>query len=943
MQQAAIQSPPRLGSYLPCSMPSLQEALAKQAGAPDTSRKRLGALLVEARTISPEQLQACLDVQRVDRLRRCALFANFPRNELAELGAAFEEFTVEAGSQFITEGSFDSQLFVVASGELEVFRTDEQGDEVPIARVYAGEPVGELGYVTGGRRTASVRALKRCEMLRTEYDTFRSLLDRMPRLSQAFLDVAVRRLIQTSEMFTERQQRLKRVEYSLHELTDLLDLSETSGPQAGIEGLLERLVRTARSMLGAERGWLFLIESDSGELWTKTIEGTEVRELRIPGGKGIVGWVAEHKEVLNLREADRDYRFDEEADRHSGSGMDSVLCAPIWSPANAVLGVVQLVNKRDGAFSGHDETLVRAFASQAAIALENLNLHGRMMENHRRMALLLELANAIGSTLDFQELIRQVVERVTDALHCERSSFFVVDDTTRELWSMEFQGDELQEIRFPMNTGLAGECATSSESILVHDAYSDPRFNREIDRQTGFRTRNILCVPVINRDRLTTGVIECMNKKQGGFTGEDEKLLRALSAQVSVALDNARLHAREVETRSYLERVQGSISSAILTLDESYRVVMCNPAAERLLGARELLQGTDIRELLGKDNSRILGAIDQAYLGRDSVNRDDMVLVHRGDPSSTVNMSIAPLEDAEKVFKGLVLVLDDITREKRVRSAFGQYLAPAVIEELLANPDKLKLGGEKRELTAMFTDIEGFTSLTEGVEPESVVSLLHEYFDMACAIILKHGGTIDKIVGDALHVIFNAPVQVEDHAARAVRCAMELAARSQDLIQRQRERGLALGRTRIGINTGMCVVGNFGGSARFDYTAHGDAINTAARLESANKHLGTGICVSETTMAGCGSDIGFRPIGQLYLQGKREPITVFEPIDGGDADSEKWRAYLEAYEFLSGRSPDAADRFRDLSRRFPDDALIQLHAKRLESGGVGVEVVLESK
>jgi len=936
MQQAVLESSPRLGSYLPCSTPSLREALATQSGA--GPRKRLGDLLVEVGTISADELNACLEAQRVDRLRRCALFANFSRNDLVRLSAAFEEVTVEAGNLFITEGSLDSRLFVVAAGELEVFHTDERGDEVPIARVYPGEPVGELGYVTGGRRTASVRALKRCELLRTEYDTFRNLLDRIPKLSQAFLDIAVRRLVQTSRMFADRQQRLSRVERSLHELTDLLDLTEVDETN----DLLARLAQTARSMLGAERGVLYLLDDATGELWTRAAVDGEIRETRVLVGEGIAGWVAEHREVLNLADAAADYRFREDADQHPAGRTDTVLCAPVWSPANVLLGVVQLSNKRDGDFSEHDETLIRAFASQAAIALENFSLHDRMLENHRRMALLLELANAIGNTLDFRELIHRVVERITDALQCERTSFFVIDEDAGELWSLEFDGDELEEIRFPMSAGLAGECATTSEAIRVDDAYADPRFNREIDLKTGFRTRNILCMPVINREKRTTGVIECMNKKRGGFSEEDIKLLRALSAQVSVALDNANMHAREVEMRSYLERVQGSISSAIVTLDEAHRVVVCNRAAERLLGIADHRSHTDIRQVLGDANGQILALVEDAYNWHRSFNRDDLVLMHADGASSTINLSIAPLDDAEQRFKGLVLVLDDITREKRVRSAFGQYLAPAVIEELLANPDKLKLGGEKRELTAMFTDIEGFTTLTEGVNPERLVSLLHEYFDMACGIVLRHGGTIDKIVGDALHVIFNAPAQFEDHAARAVDCALELSRCSAALTAGQRERGLALGRTRIGINTGECVVGNFGGSSRFDYTAHGDAINTAARLEGANKHLGTSICISESTAARCGGALRLRPIGRLQLKGKRESIAVFEPLDS-DGHEAAADGYAQAYASLAGQRPEAAEQFRELAARFPDDALICLHARRLDQGAEGVDIVLDAK
>jgi len=278
---------------------------------------------------------------------------------------------------------------------------------------------------------------------------------------------------------------------------------------------------------------------------------------------------------------------------------------------------------------------------------------------------------------------------------------------------------------------------------------------------------------------------------------------------------------------------------------------------------------------------------------------------------------------------------------RQIRLAFGHYLAPQVVEQLTANPGMLKLGGEKRDTSFLFTDVAGFTSLTEKLEPAMLVHVLNAYLDESCQIVLDHGGTIDKIVGDALHVMFNAPTDQPDHAERAVRCALALDAFCQRFAAEQSQQGLALGITRMGVNTGPTVVGNFGGAARFDYTAHGDAINTAARLEGLNKHLGTRLCVSATTRAAC-NGIRFRSVGDVVLAGKSEALGVYEPL-GSDADEAWLRAYDDAFAAMHDGTPDAAERFEELHRCYPDDPLAALHARRLAAGERGVRIVMAEK
>ena len=281
-------------------------------------------------------------------------------------------------------------------------------------------------------------------------------------------------------------------------------------------------------------------------------------------------------------------------------------------------------------------------------------------------------------------------------------------------------------------------------------------------------------------------------------------------------------------------------------------------------------------------------------------------------------------------------------QKKQVRKAFSSYMAPALVAQLVDNPEKLSLTGETREMTFLFSDIAGFTSFTEKATPEVLVSVLNEYLDVMCRAVMEHGGTIDKIVGDAVVGIFNAPLDQPDHAIRGVNCALEMDRISKAFIKKMNDRGYPFGSTRVGVNSGEAIVGNFGGSERFDYTAHGDPINTAARLESVNKHLGTLICISGPTAEQC-PDHFFRPVGGLVLKGKTEAIAAFEPLTEEEANSPRVLAYNEAFACLEREDAKAKDMFVQLKAQYPDDPLVNLHYERIMSGILSATIVLAEK
>lgn len=284
----------------------------------------------------------------------------------------------------------------------------------------------------------------------------------------------------------------------------------------------------------------------------------------------------------------------------------------------------------------------------------------------------------------------------------------------------------------------------------------------------------------------------------------------------------------------------------------------------------------------------------------------------------------------------------DREMKKFIRGAFTRYVSPVVVDQLMENPDGLSLGGERREVTYIFTDLASFTSLTERVEPSIMVGILNEYLDGMCRIVMEHGGTIDKIVGDAVAAFFGAPIDQPDHPQRAVACAVALDAFSEDYISKGVAKEHDVGITRIGVNTGVALIGNFGGEAFFDYTGHGDMVNTAARLESLNKHLGTRVCVSKSSAERC-QDIAFRPVGSVVVKGKTEGIQVYEPVLDGGVSKAQLDAYNIAYGLLDQDDKAAEQAFLEILASAPGDSLANFHVQRLKRGESGTTIVMTEK
>ena len=272
------------------------------------------------------------------------------------------------------------------------------------------------------------------------------------------------------------------------------------------------------------------------------------------------------------------------------------------------------------------------------------------------------------------------------------------------------------------------------------------------------------------------------------------------------------------------------------------------------------------------------------------------------------------------VGSSLVSYATEGQQKRYIKSAFKQYLSPTIIEELIAHPERLKLGGEKRDLSIFFSDLQGFTTISEALGPEELTALLNEYLTAMTDIIQEEGGTIDKYEGDAIIAFWNAPLTQEDHAVRAVRAALRCQARLDELRPILRARVKKDLYKRIGINSGPAVVGNFGSHTKFNYTMLGDAVNLASRLEGVNKQFKTFTMISAMVKERLGGAFPLREVSRIAVVGRQEPVTVYEPMTPETYESR--RPSLEVFdrglrEYYAGRFEEAQRIFETIAAQDP--------------------------
>lgn len=509
-----------------------------------------------------------------------------------------------------------------------------------------------------------------------------------------------------------------------------------------------------------------------------------------------------------------------------------------------------------------------------------------------RVVLLNRLGTELTGSLDLDATLQSVLEHLLVLSGGERAAILLREPEGRltpylshNLWS--------GGIPDPSRT-VAEQAVQEQQPILVQNALDDPRFRTSESIVTS-SLQSILCVPlIVNQDAIGVLYVDATTGDSMTVSQTDLELLVSFAGHAAAAIQSARLHetllsrTREVELAGIRQdALIRSLSSGLIALDNQGVISEWNPAAEAILGIRaDTALGSTLAETLPSPVARWL-----TNLSLQAEQEDQTIFV--GDewegsvgerPRVILAGRVARIRDRDGRVTGTVFVVIDrtdlvsmeesrqaeIAERERLRSLFSRYLAPSLVERLLSSPDAVQLGGNRKDVTILFADIRGFTGFSEREAPEAVVEILNQYLELATGEIFNQLGTLDKFLGDGIMALFGAPLDVPDHELAAVRAAIAMRSRLEDY---RRETGARVG-VGVGLNSGEAIVGNIGTPELMSYTAIGDVVNVAARLESEARP--GEILIGETTFERIADRIEVEELGPLHVKGRAVPVPTYK-------------------------------------------------------------------
>ena len=514
-----------------------------------------------------------------------------------------------------------------------------------------------------------------------------------------------------------------------------------------------------------------------------------------------------------------------------------------------------------------------------------------LKQEKNELSILYEIAGTLNSTLQFDEVLRLVMDRVIEFVKAERGFLMLINPDTKQ-----------PEFRMARNK----EARTISESEFSTAQISRSTVMRVINTHTPVLTDNaqidaalqgmesimtygilsIMCTPLMVRNSCIGAVYVDSRISDKLFAPRHLDMMLAFCNQAAIAIDNARLFAQVQEDKRYMDNIFKSIANGIITTDSSGIITTFNAAASLILNLRptsaigrhyqeafaalpqvgliNLLRNAPLQQMLPEHSTIATNSVDCQIPGRP------------GDVS--LNCYVSSLRDSQGKDIGMALVIDDRTELKRseaqakqVRRIFERYVHPNVVQQLIRDPQALNLGGETKEISVVFADIRGYTSLSERMAPGDVMNLINRYLQLMCEAIWEEEGTITAFQGDALMAIFNAPLEQRNHALRAIRSAWKMRAALESYQRSQPQETLV--RYGIGVNTGLATVGNVGSQSRLqNYTAIGDVVNVASRLQ--NGATDNNIYLNESTYVQVYRSVRVSPPFPLMVKNKTEPLSV---------------------------------------------------------------------
>ena len=710
-----------------------------------------------------------------------------------------------------------------------------------------------------------------------------------------------------------------------------LSLLDTQGFETILQEMLQSIILKIGEFLRADRTTIFLLDEEKHELWSivAEAEGERSLEIRIPSDKGIAGEVATLKQAINIPYDfynDPRSNMTKEQDKKNKYRTYTMLALPLLNDQGDLVAVVQLLNKLRSlngleaplaervdsrGFTLDDQRLFEEFASSVRLILESSRSFYLATQKQRAAAAFMKAIRSLSqSSLDLEDTLKRVMSEAQELINADRSTLWLLDREAGDLWAKLPNTDGVLEVRrVPVGVGFIGIVTQTGNPLNIpFDLYDHPDAgnSKKFDQNTGYRTCSLLCMPVFNANNELIGVTQLINKRKQGdflayhpsdwpqapecfkasFNGNDEAFMESFNIQVGVAIQNAQMFATVKQQEQMQRDILRSLSNGIISTDKTGNIVAANESAKRLLGLDQSvrLEGQSISDVIRikegdfpKWFQAALNSADEKY--RRSQYYPDQTLLSTGvEEQHSIHLSINSIADAvdDRQVRGALVVMDDISDEKRLKSTMYRYMSQELAEELLkVDP---KMGGARKDVSILFSDIRGYTTLTENLEAEEVVSMLNEYFEVMGEAVFKHKGTLDKYIGDAIMAVFGSPLTLKDHALMAVQTAVEMRQGLREFNRRRHAERKPQINIGIGIHSDSVISGNIGFSKRMEFTAVGDGVNFSSRLEAATSQYGCDIIISTNTYQYCRDRVWVRELDYIHAKGKSSPVAIYELV-----------------------------------------------------------------
>ena len=657
-------------------------------------------------------------------------------------------------------------------------------------------------------------------------------------------------------------------------LSSLDELGEILIEADQIESVSSGILRLTLGTIMASKGAIFVFDRDNSVL-------SELTSISIK--EQFKDCTLSEKFVENISSYQYShFEFDNSIDWIEGDlknylkSSNSKIIIPLFHKSK-LLGILCIGEKfMSEKFTDIDYKILEIISNHLTEALFNYELLENVEQKKRELNIkLLELETlfdigvAISSVLDVNELAEDVLFRAIGVLNASKGMFIRQNDQSPilDILSMFNWGDskfllsKKIDVLNKINDGDGGLILTS---------------NDKTELQKKLKEDNLLVVPLRAKENLLGFMILCDKETRSGvedFNELDLDILTSLSNQAAVAMDNAKLFKEITEAKQFNESILGSIATGVITINVLGEVDSVNKAGENILKIdKDRIINNHYMFLFEKDPD-VIEIITKTELSK-KITTEINIPFLTASLETIVNVSAAPRIDINGNAEGLVIAIEDISDVSKVKNTFKRYVSKQVVDNLLEDETKLNLGGEEREVTILFTDIRGFTSMSENMEPEQVVMTLNEYFSEMIDIVFKHNGTLDKIIGDELMVVFGAPLAAEDDTERALNTAVEMQNKIKELNNIRKQRGEDPVLVGAGINKGFVVSGNIGSRDMMDYTVIGDTVNLGSRLCSA---AGPGeIIVSKEVIKDQEDNFLFKELEPILVKGKKNKINIFK-------------------------------------------------------------------